>query len=487
MRIVDITLKDGFFKKRVTFNNTFNLVYSKENSSGKTTFIRALLYAMGYQIPSTKGIKFENMEFWITMNSNDAVYRIYRHASYMTVDDGNREVEYSLPTDFYEIQGIITGCTNKEIIDSLLGAFYVDQEKGWTLLNRGKVIGNIQFNIENLVRALAGKDCSEQLHELEAINRELKKYEYMYSVSQYQSEVNEALDNIVYDSADEIIDKKIEILKVERDPIEEELKQIKDILRKNKLLAEYINDMKLLVYDKNGEIINVTSDNLVGFEDEHDFLVARRELLAGELKTINLKIENLESKKTKEEVLVKVQSSIEEFDRNISKMRVDAVATKKIIDKLKSDKSNLKKLIDSITKTDNDIVEKLHKYISFYASELGIDEKYVSPKKDYIFTNDLKSLSGTILHKIVFSFKLAYIKIIREETGIVLPIIMDSPSGREVKYETVLEMLEILKRDYEMHQIIIASIHNFEWENKNIIEFKERLFDNEDLILEEEI
>lgn len=486
MKIIDFTLKEGFFKKKIVFNNTFNLVYSKENSSGKTTFIRTLLYTMGYPIPSTKGIKFDNMEFWLTISSNDVEYKLYRHASYMTVDDGHNEVAYSVPTDFYEIQGMITGCKNKEIVDSLLGAFYVDQEKGWTLLNRGKVIGNIPFNIENLVRALAGKDCSEQLRELKAINREIKKYEYMYSVSQYQSEVNEAVDNIVYDSADEIIDKKIEILRVEREPIEEELKQIKDILRKNKLLAEYINEMKLLVYDKNGEIINVTSDNLVGFEDEHDFLVARRELLAGDLKVINKRIEVLESKKTKEEVLIKVQSSIEEFDRNISKMKVDAVATKKIIDKLKEDRANLKKLIDSMTKTDNGIVDKLYKYISLYSSELKIDEKYVSSKKDYIFTNDLKSLSGTILHKIVFSFKLAYIKIIREETGLVLPIIMDSPSGREVKHETVIEMLEILKRDYAMHQIIIASIHNFEWEDKNIIEFKERLFDNEDLILGEE-
>ena len=99
MKIIDFTLKEGFFKKKIVFNNTFNLVYSKENSSGKTTFIRTLLYTMGYPIPSTKGIKFDNMEFWLTISSNDVEYKLYRHASYMTVDDGHNEVAYSVPTD----------------------------------------------------------------------------------------------------------------------------------------------------------------------------------------------------------------------------------------------------------------------------------------------------------------------------------------------------------------------------------------------------
>ena len=32
------------------------LTYSKENSKGKTTLIRFILYALGYQIPATEGI-----------------------------------------------------------------------------------------------------------------------------------------------------------------------------------------------------------------------------------------------------------------------------------------------------------------------------------------------------------------------------------------------------------------------------------------------
>lgn len=213
-----------------------------------------------------------------------------------------------------------------------------------------------------------------------------------------------------------------------------------------------------------------------------EILVARREMLAAEIAHINRKIVTLEAQKKKEQTIVKVQTVIEEFDADISKIHVDAIATQKVIDKLKLERKKLQEEIRRLTKSDNDIVEALHKCISTYAQEFGVSETYVAPQKDYIFTNDLKSLSGTILHKIVFSFKLAYIKLIREKTGLILPILLDSPSGREVKLSTIQDMLRILQRDYGQHQIIIASINDFDMKNKKVIEFKGRLFDDEDIV-----
>ena len=86
-------------------------------------------------------------------------------------------------------------------------------------------------------------------------------------------------------------------------------------------------------------------------------------------------------------------------------------------------------------------------------------------------------MSGAILHKLVFAFKLAYIRVITDKIGVSLPIILDSPSGREVKQSTVELMLNVLQRDFSDHQVIIASIVNFDFKNKNVIEFKERMFD----------
>ena len=409
-------------------------------------------------------------------------YKIYRHSSYLSIDDGNEQIDYSLPTDFSEIMTLLTGCDNKDILDNLLGASYLDQEKGWTLLNRGKVIGNISFNIEALVRGLGGKECVDEIQQLDAIKRQLRKYEYMHSVAEYQEAIHEAGEDIEYDAPDEVIDRRIEVLRAEREPILEELKQIKSILRKNKLLADYIADLKLMVQSSTGEEIPITRDTLVGFIDNNELLTARREMLAANLEEVNRKIISLQKQKGKEEQLFKVQTAIEAFDSDIKKISVDAIATQRIIEQLKRERQKLQERIRAMTKQDNSVVVELHECISSYTKELEVSETYVAPNKDYIFTNDLKSLSGTILHKIVFSFKLAYIKLIKKKTGIVLPIVLDSPTGREVEHNAVEAMLKIIQRDYPEHQLIIASIHDYDLKDKKLIEFKDRLFSTTDIM-----
>ena len=175
-------------------------------------------------------------------------------------------------------------------------------------------------------------------------------------------------------------------------------------------------------------------------------------------------------------MLFNVKSSLEQFDSEISKMDIDALATQRIIAKLEKERKTLEEQVITSVKQNNPLVAELHSLISRYATRLGLDEKYVSVRNDYIFTNDLKSLSGAIFHKVVFAFKISYVAIIRNHTGVCLPIILDSPSGREVSEENVNEMMAILAEDYTEHQIIIASIYNsYDFADKNIIELQGRL------------
>lgn len=59
---------------------------------------------------------------------------------------------------------------------------------------------------------------------------------------------------------------------------------------------------------------------------------------------------------------------------------------------------------------------------------------------------------------------------------------LDSPTGREVKHDTVEKMLRIIQRDYSDHQLIIASIYDYDIESKNRIEFKNRMLDTDGII-----
>ena len=79
-----------------------------------------------------------------------------------------------------------------------------------------------------------------------------------------------------------------------------------------------------------------------------------------------------------------------------------------------------------------------------------------------------------MLHKTVFSFRLAYIIEIEKVLGIKLPILMDSPRGREVDDNNIGKMMEILKRDFPNNQIIIASIYNYV-PNEHVIKLEGQL------------
>ena len=47
--------------KKFNFDASFNYFYSNENTKGKTTFLRGLLYSLGFSIPNTKKIDFSKL------------------------------------------------------------------------------------------------------------------------------------------------------------------------------------------------------------------------------------------------------------------------------------------------------------------------------------------------------------------------------------------------------------------------------------------
>ena len=473
MILKKIILKNGLLRKEFSFSKKTNLIYSTKNSCGKTTFIRSILYALGYGIPSTKGLPFKKMEFELIVESKNIEYKLIRRQDYMSVMNAEEERNYTLPIDLYDIQSLLFGTNNADILDSILGAFYVDQEKGWTMLNRGKAIGSIHFSIEQLVIGISGRDASALISKIKKINRELAKYKYMYSVSEYQEDLNEFIGNVSYDSFDETIEKELMILKMQKYSLENSIKQIKMILRRNKQVFDLVDKMKLVVKMEDGREVLVTKDNLVGYQDNTDYLIAKRKILEGDLAEYDKKIFRLETQKREEGKLFDSETLIEQFDAKIKNINIDSVSVAKVITSLTSDKNKAKTELENLAKNNNDAINTLYNYIKKYGNEFGLEDDYFSN----IFTRDLKSLSGAILHKLVFAFKLAYIKVITDKIGIALPIILDSPSGREVEQDTIQLMLDVLQRDFSDHQIIIASIFDFKLKDKNIIQFEKSLFD----------
>ena len=76
---------------------------------------------------------------------------------------------------------------------------------------------------------------------------------------------------------------------------------------------------------------------------------------------------------------------------------------------------------------------------------------------------------------------MAYIIAIESVINVKLPIILDSSSGKEIDPQNVKLMMDLLKRDFSDHQIIIASIYTYDFPSMKTVEIKGRLIENKDI------
>lgn len=474
-----ITIIDGLQKKRIEFSSNYNLIYSKKNSVGKSSLLRLLIYSLGYNVPSTKKLNFNKLELELDIISNIGKINIHRFDKYLKLLNTDIEEEriYSLPTDLNKILTYICSQHNEDIINNLLGSFYLDQEHGWTLLNRGKVLGKISFNIEALIRGLSNIDCIELINKLKELQNKLQKYKYMESMYDYKKKIEETGKNLIYNDYEVENKNEIDLLNIKKDKLQKELKEINDIIKNNSTFKSYINSYKLRVKNKDDIVIPVNEKTIIGYEDNNSFLIHKKNIISNQLSSISIEIDKLKKELFNEKLSLDTETLLMKFDRNISNIDINQIEVKKAIEFLSDEISKVREEISLKTQENQEIIRNLYGIIFNYSKELGLID-YINQQSNFIFTSDLKSLSGAILHKMVFTFKIAYIKIIKEKTGLILPIILDSPNGRETIKENVKEMIKILVRDYSEHQIIIASVFNdYDIEYLNKIEIKNYLME----------
>lgn len=139
MIIESIYLKEGLFARTIKFSSKANLIHSENNSCGKTTLLRFVLYGLGYNIPNTRKIKFNScdVELFVCLDNGERIKLVRCNAITLVLHTDESQQTFVLPEQENELHSRLFGTQNADILSNLLGAFYLDQEKGWTLLNRG--------------------------------------------------------------------------------------------------------------------------------------------------------------------------------------------------------------------------------------------------------------------------------------------------------------------------------------------------------------
>ena len=476
MKIKKVIIQWKDAKREFIFDDKINLIYSKDNSKGKTTLLRAILYGFGYNIPATDGIKtFDDFYILIEYTKNSQVYKIERHGDIIYFCIKDEKITYVMPEQINELHAEIFDINDIMILNNLLAIFYIDQEKGWTLLNRGIIIVKNRFNIEDFISALSEKDVTSINDEIKKIEDEIRKYRTLKTIAEYKSE-NMIEETTSYTkNQDNELYSKINLLKMRAVEVKKDIKDVNIILLDNKKIVEYLERLDIYVKISEENSIKLSKSNILNYNENQIFYETRKRELEITLAKINNEISKIENEINNRNLLFNVKTVADEVDEMLQTVNINEKQIDKIIGQLTRRKQKLVEELHAVLSNNNKYLVSIYETIEKYAKELEFD-KYIKDNQNFVLTNQLKGKTGRILTQMAFTFKIAYVLEIKRKYGLILPLIIDSPRTSELTDDNSTAMLKILERDFGEHQVIFASVYKFEKITKKVIEMKENLF-----------
>lgn len=453
--------------KTFTFSEISSLVYSSKNSRGKTSLVRLVLYSLGYPIPSTKGFDFSKLDLEIKIIVDNKPIIIDRQNMLIKIHESKEnELVFKLPEEQNEVTAIITNISNPKISENILGLSYFDQDKGWSLLNRGIVIGKYRFNIEQLIDGLSNSDIEMIQDDLSKEKTKRKLYFQIKQLIALQEERNKNIQSIDWSSVDNL-QENLRSVNMKFNQKREQIKNFEVIAKDNRKFEELLEKMNIMVKIGRQQAI-LTTKNIVDYEFNRSVVIAQISRLKSEFQKINSEKNQLERELNQQLQLIDSDDQIERFSQQISKIKI---SSKSLDSKLKQNNTEIKRLNKIIERNlkNTHQVQNIYSTIKRFASILGVED-CLANGSNFIFTSNLKIYSGAKLHLLVFGFRLALLKIVQEQFGEKYPIIIDSPKSGELDTKNVNKMFKLLDKEFPKNQVIVASIYDYdrEW-NKKIV------------------
>lgn len=474
MKIIRLIISDTY---RELFNRSFeckNLIWSQSNSKGKTTLIRFILFSLGYDVPSTKKV---NMKAYITkleIENNNKIFVLIRNKNILKVicDSEKFQKEYNLENSNIQAQSIFLDIDNVKLIENLLGTYYIDQEKGWTLINRGKVISSkIHFNIEDFILGLSSIDVSTLDTKINSKSTEIARYSAILNLVE--------LDETQQDDYKE--DENLIRLKNQKANImynigelSNQINDLSNLIDSNDNLIKMIESYKLSIRVDGDKQIRVNRNNIVDFNINQFMLESQRKELLIEKNHLNEKLMYIINRLSEYDTLVNVDDVSKQVIKQVKESSLNQVNLEHLIEQLKKEKKGYEKQKVDIVESKSEIITYIVNKIKEYATRIGVYEGYIDKETNYLFTNNLKEYSGALYHKVTLCYRLAYYSAVKKYQNIDLPFIIDSPGSAEVDSDGMKAMMELVSDVIKDNQIIVSSIFDdelgFDHDNKIILQ-----------------
>ena len=476
MRFDKFYIKDGLLSSEYTFTPGINHIHSSENKTGKTTLIRALLYMSGFNLHATGMMNFGTM-------SSDVEITCDNSESIKLVRDGRKgcigNTRYLFPDDIKNAHTKMFGIEGQLILDNLLGAFYIDQDIGWNLINFGEPFPGIRFSLKDLLMGLSGNDCELLKRQKNELSKKIRWCESFLKFVDRRKVLSAQENAFVFDSDLFEEERKSFSIETKLMDLNKEISDIDALLKQSNHLPDMLASMKILVKLDDGNVIHLTKDRLDGFSDNITYLKTRKDILTREKATLSKALSGIKSKLYEKRNFEDVNRAISKAvnDSGINTLRIMELHNKLDVEKKKIDKIINTKIAQTNAKF-NEIISKYNNTIKTYFNKFNLSDLFRDNDYDALLKQRAawnNKLSGCVQLQAAFASRLACIATIREYTGTVLPIILDSPGSKEVKPEIITQMVDIIREDFKDHQAIIASIHVISGDDVNKIEMN-RLF-----------
>ena len=465
MEICKLIIQDGVDSSEDIFSKGLNFITSNKNSKGKSTFLRLIFYSFGFAIPNMKGMEFDKIYTEIHFNEKEKYYVLKRNGINIALETQGFSHNYLLPNDHISMLSYIFQYDNIKVLKNLLGIIYIDQERGWSLLNRGTVIGRIKFSIEELLSGLNNVDCDDLLEEKDKLLENKHKYESLFEINALSEQIYKENNEFITSDYEKDLILKIKLNKLKIKKTQDDINSIDEILKRQDSMLDYIDGINLIV-EKDGIEIPVKRETIKWIGNSVDFLKARKSLLVSDLniqkRELNKLSEQLNQYYSNNDLLSILNSYSGEkvIDKKLSEFFIDQQMLNSLMEKNNKRLKQINELLKTKIKSNNNYIIKIYNYVTKFAEKLNVTNK-INDTKDYIFTSDIKSMSGAILQKIVFAFKLAFLKVIEEEMDTNLFMVIDSPRGKELDDDN-FELLEsLIVEELKNNQCFVASIYPF--------------------------
>ena len=322
---------------------------------------------------------------------------------------------------------------------------------------------NISKEVEEMIyKFLIGfeieKDLGKLSSENDFLDKEIRKINILEGIKKYTEDYSEKEEINLNPLIGDLENLEIEKLNITNQlHIKRlELKESNQIIDENISFAEKI-EMFHIVINYKGEDIRLKKELLKGFNTQTDVLNMKKNELELEIKILESKRSNISRKINKISFSEKNKNLIH-LETMFSKLNELEIPWGKIegLKKINKEakKENDEKISNGIEKLSTEFWRILEKVLK----DIKLSNEYI--RKDIIFTNKLSGITGTQLHKLTFSYKIALVLYIEKKLGLKLPFIIDSPRSGEVSKETASEMLNLCHKYLKNHQLIVSSVYD---------------------------